>query len=214
MIATPSMNFAPPNGSRADWLLDGGLRASPSSRHSSVGRGGVFIQHKAGEHRTSNIERRTSKESSKTNPFDVRCWEFDVGCFPLSVWRFTMRGQAACSFEQPVGPRVVSTRSVPLDTATRNTLTPSCHSTRCERDLLVRCFNARPHPNPLPQVEGTSLDALFQCDSCHDKSRLVIRHETANVSPSPGGEGRGEGRRCHTHSIDTFGSASTISTTP
>ncbi len=50
-------------------------------------------------------------------------------------------------------------------------------------------FNARPHPGPLPQGEGTGSERFLifgrtSCESGHKFSR-----ETANASPSPGGEG-------------------------
>jgi hypothetical protein len=47
MTTTAPMNFAPDHGCRTDWLLDGGLSTSPSSRRSSVGRGGVFLRRNA-----------------------------------------------------------------------------------------------------------------------------------------------------------------------
>jgi hypothetical protein len=103
MTTTTPMNFAPDHGCKTDWLLDGGLRASPSPRRSSVGRGGVFLP-ALGEHRTFNIEHPTSNALPKGRPLDVRCWEFEVGCFPLSLG----------------GPRVVPTRSAPLDRAIQN----------------------------------------------------------------------------------------------
>jgi hypothetical protein len=62
---------------------------------------------------------------------------------------------------------------------------------------MKRWFDARPHPNPLPRGEGTgSGPARWFVNFCGQSSRRSS-DETANVSPSPGGEGRGEGKRCH-----------------
>jgi hypothetical protein len=113
MTTTPSMNFAPDHGRKTDWLLDGGLRASPSPRRSSVGRGGDFFR------RNAQIE-------------------------------------------------------------------------RCDQHPTVRWLDARPHPSPLPRGEGMSLGTTFHFDNHHLQSSVVIAPETANVSPSPAGEGRVE----------------------
>ncbi len=68
---------------------------------------------------------------------------------------------------------------------------------------------ARPHPGPLPRGEGAHLHGAGQFLDPHCSHRFgVISREThdnpahcmaknaANNSPSPGGEGRGEGGRC------------------
>jgi hypothetical protein len=113
------MNFAPDHGCKTDWLLDGGLRASPLPRRSSVGQGGVFPA--LGEHRTFDIQHPTSNELSQGLPSDVQCWEFDVGCFPLSLG----------------GPRVVPTRSALLDRAIQN------HPHRTQPLLALRTGTVR-----------------------------------------------------------------------
>ena len=60
---------------------------------------------------------------------------------------------------------------------------------------MKRWLDARPHHNPLPRGEGTgSVNALgFVC--FFSQSSRSFSTETAGVSPSPGGEGRGEGER-------------------
>jgi hypothetical protein len=63
--------------------------------------------------------------------------------------------------------------------------------------FLNRVFDARPHPNPLPRGEGTATTRFASFGrslgkSCHGSPRV-----TANNSPSPGGEGQGDGGRLY-----------------
>ena len=62
-------------------------------------------------------------------------------------------------------------------------------------NLGHRMFNAPPHPNPLPRGEGTAESRFDDFGSPLGKSSRGFSRETANGSPSPGGEGRGEGGR-------------------
>ncbi len=70
--------------------------------------------------------------------------------------------------------------------------------------------NARPHPGPLPRGEGESIATLseFCSPRCfrRPRSSRKKRHSLGAIphgpkpgcgSPSPGGEGRGEGERCN-----------------
>jgi hypothetical protein len=72
------------------------------------------------------------------------------------------------------------------------------------------CVHARPHPSPLPgeresahHVAGQFLDPRLRHRFCviyretHDNSDYRTAQNAANNSPSPGGEGRGEGGRLH-----------------
>jgi hypothetical protein len=56
-------------------------------------------------------------------------------------------------------------------------------------------LNAPPRPDPLPQGEGTGSERflIFGRTSCESGPKFST--ETANASPSPGGEGRREGGR-------------------
>jgi hypothetical protein len=152
MTTTPAMNFAPDHGCKTDWLLDGGLRASPSPRRSSVGRGGVFLP-ALGEHRTFNIEHPTSNALPKGRPLDVRCWEFEVGCFPLSLGgpRVVPGSQRAARHSDPSViskwfwwcrsrcDRPVAERSVRRRNRTRaNLLTVSLRTRQCGRHSSQR----------------------------------------------------------------------------
>jgi hypothetical protein len=58
------------------------------------------------------------------------------------------------------------------------------------------CY-VRPHPDPLPRGEGTAIDSFATYESLFGKSSHMESFETANVSPSPWGEGRGEGGLCN-----------------
>jgi hypothetical protein len=53
--------------------------------------------------------------------------------------------------------------------------------------------NIRPHPGPLPRGEGVTEEQFQFCAESHHQSNRRLLRETANVSPSPRGEGRGEG---------------------
>jgi hypothetical protein len=55
--------------------------------------------------------------------------------------------------------------------------------------------NARPHPDPLPRGEGTAIVHSSVLGNAFAQSHRRSSSETANGSPSPGGEGRGEGGR-------------------
>jgi type II secretory pathway component PulK len=56
-------------------------------------------------------------------------------------------------------------------------------------------INARPHPNPLPQEEGTA-DARFRfAYACPPTAALDFARRRRTILPLPGGEGRGEGER-------------------
>jgi len=62
-------------------------------------------------------------------------------------------------------------------------------------NLGHRTFNDRPHPNPLSQGEGiTAMRFDYFGGQLGKLSRWFLR-KPMNVSPSPGGEGRGEGGR-------------------
>jgi ATP-dependent DNA helicase UvrD/PcrA len=55
-------------------------------------------------------------------------------------------------------------------------------------------LNARPHPNPLPRGEGTAMDTSRNAEPWSSNRQTDLN------SPSPGGEGRGEGgRKSPTH---------------
>jgi hypothetical protein len=60
-----------------------------------------------------------------------------------------------------------------------------------------KMFHARPHPDPLPQGEETAIVRFDFCGKLSGESSRTIFFGTANVSPSPWGEGRGEGGRCN-----------------
>jgi hypothetical protein len=57
-------------------------------------------------------------------------------------------------------------------------------------------MNAHPHPNPNPRGEGTVLVNAEKFVSVSRESSREFASETADVSPSPWGEGRGE-RGCY-----------------
>ena len=61
--------------------------------------------------------------------------------------------------------------------------------------LAGRIINARTQPNPLPRGEGTATTRFDNFGSPSGKSSRGFFEEAANDSPSPGGEGRGEGGR-------------------
>ena len=63
--------------------------------------------------------------------------------------------------------------------------------------LKQRMVNARPHPSPLPRGEGTGCERFLIFGRTPRKSSREFSREAANGSPSPGGEGRGEGRYNH-----------------
>ena len=63
--------------------------------------------------------------------------------------------------------------------------------------LGQRMFNARPHPDPLPRGEGTGCQRFATFGSASGKFSRKFLRETANDSPAPRGEGRGEGGRHH-----------------
>ena len=58
-------------------------------------------------------------------------------------------------------------------------------------------FYARPHPGPLPREEGIAVARFDICEKSFSKSSRTKFFGTENDSPSPWGEGRGEGGRCH-----------------
>jgi hypothetical protein len=62
---------------------------------------------------------------------------------------------------------------------------------------MKRWFDARPHPDPLPRGEGTATERLLLFGRSSRQPSRWLPSETAHGSPSPGGEGRGEGERCH-----------------
>jgi len=53
------------------------------------------------------------------------------------------------------------------------------------------------HYDPLSQGKGTGMVRFDFCGKLSDESSCMIFFETANITPSPWGEGRGEGGRCH-----------------
>ena len=60
-----------------------------------------------------------------------------------------------------------------------------------------KMFNARPHSNPLPQGEGTAVAHLIFHKSFSSRWQRSVCQIAGSVSPSPWGEGRGEGDRNH-----------------
>lgn len=56
-------------------------------------------------------------------------------------------------------------------------------------------INARPHPEPLPRGEETAMLNSWKFVDASRESSRGFAMEVANVSPSPWGEGRGEGGR-------------------
>jgi hypothetical protein len=62
--------------------------------------------------------------------------------------------------------------------------------------LQIKLFYARPHPNPLPRGEGTTVGWFNFCNFFASRCPRSICQVTESVSPSPWGEGRGEGD-CH-----------------
>jgi hypothetical protein len=56
-------------------------------------------------------------------------------------------------------------------------------------------LHAHPHPDPLPQGEGTAVEHFVLCGNFSSRWQRLIRRITGSVSPSPWGEGRGEGER-------------------
>jgi len=59
----------------------------------------------------------------------------------------------------------------------------------------IKIIYVRPHPDPLPRGEGTAvLDSVY-CGSSLSRWLISICRWTGSVSPSPWGEGRGEGGR-------------------
>jgi hypothetical protein len=56
-------------------------------------------------------------------------------------------------------------------------------------------LNNRPHPGPLPRGEGAANVRFAFCRKSSVQSSRTLFRGTAYDSPSPGGEGRGEGGR-------------------
>jgi hypothetical protein len=56
------------------------------------------------------------------------------------------------------------------------------------------CRIFSPHPDPLPRGEGTAIAAFVFLEKSSGKSNAWIFQKTGNDSPSPLGEGRGEGK--------------------
>ncbi len=52
-----------------------------------------------------------------------------------------------------------------------------------------------PHPDPLPLGEGTAVGRSFICVSLSSRWPISFSRDAGSVSPSPWGEGRGEGGR-------------------
>ena len=68
-------------------------------------------------------------------------------------------------------------------------------SSRREEAHSKNLLNARPHPDPLPRGEGIAVAPFVFCEKLSGKSSRWCFVEVANDSPSPWGEGRGEGGR-------------------
>ncbi len=63
----------------------------------------------------------------------------------------------------------------------------------------MKCFDARPHPGPLPRGEGESCAAFSQIVNRRKRGSHSNNLRSRNFAPSPGGEGRGEGERFNKH---------------
>jgi hypothetical protein len=70
-------------------------------------------------------------------------------------------------------------------------------SSRREEAHFIELLDTRPHSNPLPQGEGTGTVRFEFCGKLSGESSCMIFFETTNITPSPRGEGRGEGGCCH-----------------
>src|SRR5258706_16319380 len=58
-------------------------------------------------------------------------------------------------------------------------------------------LNACPHPDPLPQREGTAIVSPWMAEQPSCQCRHTTARKATNDSPSPGGEGWGEGGSTH-----------------
>jgi hypothetical protein len=61
--------------------------------------------------------------------------------------------------------------------------------------MFANLPEARPHPDPLPRGEGTAVDGFEFREELLGRWLLSICLKAGSVSPSPWGEGRGEGGR-------------------
>jgi hypothetical protein len=61
------------------------------------------------------------------------------------------------------------------------------------KTLQIQMFYDRPHPGPLPRGEGTAVGNFAFRASFFSRWPRSICQVTGGVSPSPWGEGRGEG---------------------
>jgi hypothetical protein len=66
-------------------------------------------------------------------------------------------------------------------------------SSRREEAHFSKMFYAHPHPDPLPRGEGTAVGHFVSCESFSSRLPRSICQMAGNISPSPWGEGRGEG---------------------
>jgi hypothetical protein len=62
---------------------------------------------------------------------------------------------------------------------------------RCQEAQSKNLLNTRPHPDPLPRGDGTTIASFAICECLFGKSSHMESLETVNVSPSPWGEGPG-----------------------
>jgi hypothetical protein len=65
------------------------------------------------------------------------------------------------------------------------------------KTLNTNLIDARPHPDPLPLGEGTADGCFILRGSFSSRRPLSFCQGAGSVSPSPWGEGRGEGGRRH-----------------
>src|SRR5437868_6202280 len=71
-----------------------------------------------------------------------------------------------------------------------------------EKPLREIVILNRLHPNPLPRGEGTAIEASLLSENPAGKPSAAILQPSESVSPSPVGEGRGEGGRFSNQNVE------------